>query len=366
MASEQSAGDSLPATFRACTYSKPGEIAIEIKDDVAMPVPGPGEVLVQLTHSGLCHSDLAVMMNSWKALPYPTQPGQIGGHEGVGSVVKLGTGSEKYRKLGERVGIKWTAYACGTCRSCLSGYETACSGGRKISGYYTPGTLAQYCPAPATYVTPIPDALESSAAAPMLCAGLTAYAALRKANVESGSSVAVLGAGGGLGHLAVQIAARGMGLRVIGIDHSSKKDLVLECGAEHFVGFDTVDDTVTAVKALSIDNGVNVALVVAGNNRAYGQALSMLAHHGKLVCVGMPEGEPVNLDGAAPSTIIAKELSIVGSSVGNRIDAVQVLEMAARGLVRPHYRIERMEKLQDLFTELAGGQVQGRLVVDLS
>ncbi|KAM3416018.1 hypothetical protein BST61_g9505 [Cercospora zeina] len=305
MASEQPAGDTLPATYRACTYSKPGEIAIEIKDDVAMPEPGPGEVLIRLTHSGLCHSDLAVMMNSWKALPYPTQPGQVGGHEGVGSVVKLGTGSDKYRRIGERVGIKWTAYACGTCT-------------------------------------------------------------LRKANVESGSSIAVLGAGGGLGHLAVQIAARGMGLRVIGIDHSGKKDLVLECGAEHFVGFDTVDDTVATVKGLSIDNGVNVALVVAGNNRAYGQALSMLAHHGKLVCVGMPERDPVGLDGAAPATIIAKELSIIGSSVGNRIDAVQVLEMAARGLVRPHCRIEKMEKLQDLFNELAAGQVQGRLVVDLS
>ena len=119
---------------------------------------------------------------------------------------------------------------------------------QKISGYYTPGTFQQYVLGPANYVTPIPEGLDSAAAAPMLCAGVTVYSALRKTNAEAGNWVVLLGAGGGLGHLAVQFSARGIGHRVIGIDHSSKKDVVLDSGAEHFIPVDGTDDLAAAVK----------------------------------------------------------------------------------------------------------------------
>ena len=147
----------------------------------------------------------------------------------------MGPGNEKSeRKVGDRVGIKWISAICGTCPACLSGHDGICFN-QKISGYFTPGTFQQYVLGPANYVTPIPESLPSDMAAPMLCAGVTVYSALRKSGAESGNWVALLGAGGGLGHLATQIASKGMGFRVIGIDAGSKKDFVLECGAEVFI-----------------------------------------------------------------------------------------------------------------------------------
>ena len=147
----------------------------------------------------------------------------------------MGPGTENSpRKVGDRVGIKWISAICGSCPACLSGHDGICFN-QQISGYYTPGTFQQYCLGPADYVTPIPDSLPSDMAAPMLCAGVTVYSALRKSSAESGNWVALLGAGGGLGHLAVQIASKGMGLRVIGIDAANKKDFVMQCGAEVFI-----------------------------------------------------------------------------------------------------------------------------------
>ena len=115
------------------------------------------------------------MMKTWSILPYPTQPGQVGGHEGVGSIVKLGPGAETSAvHVGDRVGIKWISGICGTCPACLEGVEGVCFN-QKISGYYTPGTFQQYVLGPANYVTPIPEGLEPAAAAPVLCAGVTVY-----------------------------------------------------------------------------------------------------------------------------------------------------------------------------------------------
>lgn len=175
----------------------------------------------------------------------------------------------------------------------------------------------------------------------------------------------VLGAGGGLGHFAVQIASRGMGAQVIGVDHSSKEELVRKSGAVGFVSFDRVDDAVAEVKS-GTGGGANVAFVVAGNNHAYGQALAMLRHGGKLLCVGVPEGEPQVIAGATPTTLIFKEISIVGSAVGNRLDAIEVLDLAARGLLDAPYRLEKMERLESVFDEMAKGTLQGRVVLEIA
>lgn len=128
----------------------------------------------------------------------PTQPGQVGGHEGVGRVVKFGPGADSGAiKLGDRVGIKWVNGICGSCPPCLGGHDGQCFG-QRISGYYTPGTFQQYVVGPADYVTPIPKDLPSDMAAPMLCAGVTAYSALRKSGAKSGDWIVLLGAGGGV------------------------------------------------------------------------------------------------------------------------------------------------------------------------
>lgn len=169
----------VPSHHKAIIYDKPGEISTKI-ETIETPKPGVGEVLINLTHSGVCHSDQAVMTNRWTWLPAPTQAGQVGGHEGVGKVVAFGPGAESSGlKIGDRVGIKWMAGVCGNCMPCLAGRDACCTSG-KISGYFTPGTFQQYALAPAHYVTPIPDGLASDLAAPLLCGGVTVYAGLKK------------------------------------------------------------------------------------------------------------------------------------------------------------------------------------------
>jgi propanol-preferring alcohol dehydrogenase len=237
---------------------------------------------------------------------------------------------------------------------------------QKISGYYTPGTFQQYVLSPANYVTPIPDALDSADAAPMLCAGVTVYSALRKSNAVAGNWVVLLGAGGGLGHLGVQFSARGIGHRVIGIDHSSKKDIVLESGAEHFIPVDGTDDIPAAVKQLTDGLGAHAVLVLTANNAAYASSLELLRFGGRVVCVGIPEGDPVPIKGALPGMMVAAGTSIVGSAVGDRKEAIETLEFAARGVVKTHYRLEKMDKLDSVFKEMDEGKLKGRVVLDLS
>jgi len=354
----------LPKKYKAAVYDKPGSISTKI-EELDMPEPGPGEVLINLTHTGVCHSDLGVMLNAWKTLPFPTQAGQVGGHEGVGKIVKMGAGTDNAAvKMGDRVGIKWMAGICEACEACRAGMDASCFSG-KVSGYYTPGTFQQYVLSPANYVTPIPDALSSDAAAPLLCAGVTVYAALRKTNADSGNFVVISGAGGGLGHLAVQFSARGIGHRVIGIDHSSKKDLVLESGAEHFIPVDGTDDLAEAVKNLTNGLGAHAVVVCTANNAAYAGSVDLLRFGGRVVCVGIPEGDLVPIQSANPSVLVAKALEIVGSAVGTRKQAIETMEFAARGIVKTHFRTEKMDKLTSVFEEMHKGELKGRVVLEL-
>ncbi|KAL9049149.1 MAG: hypothetical protein Q9162_007368 [Coniocarpon cinnabarinum] len=353
----------VPESHKAVVYDKPGELSVK-QDNIKTPEPGPGEVLIRLTHSGVCHSDMSVMLNAWSFLPAPTAQGQVGGHEGVGEVVKLGTGADANCKIGDRVGIKWLASACGGCNACLAGYDASCAN-MKISGYYTPGTFQQYAIGPAAYVTPIPKGLESAAAAPMLCGGVTTYSAIRKCGARPGQRIAVLGAGGGLGHIATQLAGRGFGLRVIGVDHSSKKDLVLSSGAEDFVAIDQVSDGPAEVQKITNGLGVKAVLVLTASQKAYDTAIGMLSVGGTLMAVGVPDRTVAPIAQAAPQTLVAKELSIKGIAVGDRQDAIECLDMAARGVVKMHYTTEKMENLKSVFEKMDKGELLGRVVLDL-
>ncbi len=216
-------------------------------------------------------------------------------------------------------------------------------------------------------MTPIPEGLSSPDAAPMLCAGVTTYAALRKSEAKSGQWVVIAGAGGGLGHIATQIGSKGMAMRIIGIDHGSKEKLVKDCGAEAFIDVTKHDDKTIEeeVKKITSGLGASAVIVCTASNKAYAQALSFLRFGGTLVCVGMPEGDLVPIAGAFPSKIITRQFRIVGSAVGNQREALEVLELAARGIVKTHYRIEKMEKLTEVFKEMADGKMYGRVVLNL-
>ncbi|KFG81540.1 alcohol dehydrogenase II [Metarhizium anisopliae] len=341
----------IPTTQKALVYDEPGTISTKVVD-LAVPDPGPGE---------------------WSTLPHPTPAGQVGGHEGVGKVFKLGPGAETAGlSVGDRVGVKWISSACGHCEPCQAGSDGLCFN-QKISGYYTPGTFQQYVTGPADYVTRIPEQLDSAEAAPLLCGGMTVYAALRRSQARSGQWVVVTGAGGGLGHLAVQLASRGMGLRVVGVDHASKADLVRSSGAEHFVDFtqfrkddDDAGAGITAhVKKLCGGLGAHAVIACTASNEAYAQALGFLRFNGTLVCVGLPEHAAVAIATASPGVMVANQFTICGSAVGNRRDAIETLDFAARGVIKSHVRVEKMSELTRVFEEMDQGKLQGRVVLEL-
>lgn len=221
-------------------------------------------------------------------------------------------------------------------------------------------------------MTPIPENLDSAQAAPLLCGGITVYSALQRSQAKSGHWVVITGAGGGLGHLAVQLASRGMGLRVVGVDHTSKADLIHSSGAEHFVDITQFpkDDKGAAiaahVKKLCGGLGAHAVIVCTDSNEAYAQALGFLRFNGNLVCVGIPEHAAVPIATATPGAMIAKQFTICGSAVGNRQDAIDTLDFAARGVIKSHVRVEKMSELTKVFEEMEQGKLQGRVVLDLS
>ncbi|KAK6369691.1 hypothetical protein LTS17_009597 [Exophiala oligosperma] len=308
----------------------------------------------------------------WTTLPEPTPKGQIGGHEGVGYIVKLGSETANSQlKLGDRVGIKWIADACGHCQACQAQSDGLCFN-QQISGYFFPGTFQQFVVSPAHYVTPIPDGLDSAQAAPILCAGLTVYSALKRCKAQSGQWVVIQGAGGGLGHLAVQLASRGIGLRVVGVDHPSKAELVLSCGAEHFVDVTQFpreaqgNAIVSHVRTLCDGLGAPAVIVCTASNEAYAQGLRFLRFNGTMVCVGMPEGGEQAIASASPGSLIANHYTITGSAVGTRQESIEALEFAARGTLKASIRIEPMEALTSIFRDMEQGRLQGRVVLDLT
>jgi propanol-preferring alcohol dehydrogenase len=208
-----------------------------------------------------------------------------------------------------------------------------------------PGTFQQYVTSDANYVTPIPDNLDSAEAAPLLCGGVTVFVALKKANLLPGQWVALSGAGGGLGHLAIQYA-KSFGLQVLAIDHGSKQDFCLKLGADAFIDFTKFDDEGLTSEAKSITGGgAHAVLVNNASTKVYDQALTLVRYGGTLVCVGIPDGEAHPIAKALPWYLIVNKLTIVGTVTGSRKDAIDCLAPAARGLVRTQLRIEPMGKL---------------------
>ncbi|KAI1852995.1 hypothetical protein JX265_012884 [Neoarthrinium moseri] len=357
-------------THNAIVYDSPGTVSLKVAK-VSTPTPGSGQVLLRLSHSGVCHSDFAVMTNAWQWLPDLGRNDQVGGHEGVGEVVQLGPGLEDGRvKVGDRVGVKWLASACLHCPACMTGLEGSCFT-PTISGYSVPGTFQEYVLAPANYVTPIPDGLASELAAPMLCGGVTVYSAFQKSRAKAGEWVVISGAGGGLGSLACEIGSRGMGLRILGIDSAEKETLARECGAEEFLPLDRFPRGAEGNQAMAEEvkritgGGAAAVLVVTAANAAYAQAIEFLKFHGTLVAVGVTPGEQVPIENCSANRLIVGQLTVTGSSVGNRKEAIEVLDMAARGIVKPKITIHRPSELKDIFTRMHSGELLGRAVLSL-
>lgn len=271
----------IPTTQTAAWVENPGPgCVLQIRHDVHVQQPAENEVLVKMECSGVCHSDCMCLEVAGKY-------SQIPGHEGIGKVVKLGPGVSN-DLLGKRVGVKWLYSACNNCTSCKKGRINHCANQRNTSRSVR-GTLQQYVVAHADFVTHIPAGVPSEVAAPLLCAGLSLAGAVSKLSpeIQPGEYVAIVGAGGGLGHIGVQIATS-KGYKVIAIDSGSEKEkLCKDMGAVAFIDY-AKQDTIQAVKDLTDGEGAHAIICVAGSERAYTQAPSLVRNFGVFVCVGLP------------------------------------------------------------------------------
>ncbi|KAG7115224.1 Alcohol dehydrogenase 2 like protein [Verticillium longisporum] len=347
---------------RAVVYLEPGTTKTAV---VELPIaePGPGEVLVKLHYSDVCHTDAAFCLNSFSTVP-PTAQGQIGGHEGAGEVVALGPGVTA-PAVGSFVGIKFAADACLTCGTTTASRAAIRRASRtQISGYTVPGTFQRFCTTPARYATPIPSGLDLASAAPLMCGGISVYTALRTAGLRVGDWVVISGAGGGLGHLGVQYA-KALGARVVAVDAGVKEALCRELGADDFVDFAAFasDADLAARIKEATGGGARIALMCSASSKSYGQCMSWLGFRGTVACLGIPDKEGALLPSIGD--MVTFEHRIIATKTGNRLEAKQCLELAAQGRVKTRYTLRRMESLTNIFEELESGKIQGRVVLDL-
>lgn len=285
---------------------------------------------------------------------------EIPGHEGVGHVVQLGAGVAD-ALLGKRVGIKWLWSACLACYSCKQGRVNHCAQ-QKNTGRNVWGTLQQYCVARADFVTLIPEGVASEVAAPLLCAGLSLAGAVSKLGpeVRPGDFVAIVGAGGGLGHIGVQYASV-KGYRVIAIDSGADKEaLCKEMGAVAFVDY-AKQDVVEAVRGLTDGEGAHGVICVAGSERAYMQAPDLVRNSGVFVCVGLPPD--TFMFPMSPIKIANRGLVIRGSSTGTNEQMDELLQLALDGKITPKIEVYDFAESPKIIQELQRFEVTGRKVV---
>jgi propanol-preferring alcohol dehydrogenase len=338
----------MQRTMKAAVVRKFREpLAIE---EVPLPMPGAGQILVTIVASGVCHTDLHAAGGDWPVKP--TLP-FIPGHEGVGYVSAIGPGVTCVKE-GDRVGVPWLHSACGACDHCLTGWETLCPAQRN-TGYTVNGAFAEYVVATAAFVAKIPDKLGFVDAAPILCAGVTTYKGLKETEVRPGQWVAISGIGG-LGHVAVQYA-KAMGMHVAAVDVGKDKlALARALGAEIAVDARSADP---AAELQHLVGGVHGALVTAVSPAAFRQAVGTLRSGGTCVFVGLPPGEL-----AAPIfDVVLKRLTLRGSSVGTRMDLKEALQIAADGRVQPTIELQPLAAINAAFTRLEQGTLRGRIVL---
>ena len=340
----------IPRTMQAAVVEKFGEPLVV--REVPVPEPGPGQALVKIIASGVCHTDLHAADGDWPVKPtLPFTPG----HEGAGVVIALGPGVT-HLKEGDRVGLAWLHSACGYCEFCLSGWETLCPE-QKNSGYSVNGSFAQYAVAQADYLGRIPQNLSFVDAAPILCAGVTTYKGLKETEARPGEWVVISGVGG-LGHVAIQYA-NAMGLHVAAVDLGPEKmALAKKLGAEVTIDAKTQDPPTEIQKQIGGAHGV---LVTAVSTIAFKQAIGMLRHGGTCVLNGLPPGEfPVPI-----FDVVLNRYTIRGSIVGTRMDLEEALKFAAEGKVKATIETQPLQSINDVFARLKNGKVNGRIVLGI-
>jgi propanol-preferring alcohol dehydrogenase len=318
-------------------------------DVVERPVAGPGEIVVRIEASGLCHTDIHAAHGDWPVKPtLPFTPG----HEGVGIVGEIGPGVTEVVP-GDRVAIPWLGYACGTCDYCVSGWETLCLE-QKNMGYSLDGSLAEYVKACGRYVVKVPLGVDPVDAAPLTCAGVTTYKAIKVAGTRPSDLVAVFGVGG-LGHLAIQYAAIAGG-RVVAVDLVDEKlALAKELGAEFTVNADERDPA----EAIQELGGADQAIALAVSPTSFAQAYRSLRRGGTLVFVALPAENEVSLP---IFETVLNGITVVGSIVGTRVDLREVFELHAAGKTRVITETRSLGDVNEAMADVEAGRVPARIV----
>lgn len=323
--------------------------------DVEIPKPGEEEVLIKVEVCGVCHSDLHVADGDWKQLAGIVKRPLILGHEIVGRVVEVGSGSRNV-SIGDRVGVPWIHWTCGQCEFCLEGNENLCTR-QRITGVTVDGGYAEFVKAPASHVVTIPANLSPEQAAPLLCAGVTVHRALKRSHISTGQRLAVFGVGG-LGHLAVQIG-REMGADVIAVDISEEKlTLARSMGATRAINAASEN----VVKAIRAAGGAHVALVASAAKQAYDNAFYCVRPSGTLLVVGLPAQDL----SFPPIMMAAGEVQVLATAVGTRKDLGEILALGSAGKVHCEVTIRPLSEANDVLERMRRGEIRGRVALRIT
>jgi D-arabinose 1-dehydrogenase-like Zn-dependent alcohol dehydrogenase len=310
-----------------------------------LPQPGPGEV--RLTACGVCHSDETAKNGGWGVKAYPLIPG----HEVAGVIDALGPGVDDWR-IGQRVGVGWFGGQCGHCGPCRQGAFMACRN-PQIPGVTRDGGYAEAMTVSARALALIPNDLSAVDAAPMLCAGVTTYNALKRAGLTAGDLVAVLGIGG-LGHLALQFAAR-MGFRVVAVGRGRDKEaLALKLGAGSYIDSETED----LAKALNAQGGAKAVISTVTGAAPLNASIDGLTFDGKLMVLGVPH-DPI----VVPAYLLLRGRSIQGSAGGTAIESEATMAFSRLAGVAPMIETLPLERAAEAYERMLSGQARFRMVL---
>jgi D-arabinose 1-dehydrogenase-like Zn-dependent alcohol dehydrogenase len=334
--------------MKSAQISRPGGDFEIVEREI--PNPGAGEIRIKVQACGVCHSDVFTKEGWWPGIKYPRVPG----HEVAGIVDQLGPGVTGWRE-GQRVGVGWHGGHDGTCLQCRRGDFGNCRN-LKISGISYDGGYQQYMVAPVEALTAMPEGLSDVEAAPLLCAGITTYNALRHSGALPGDLVAVLGIGG-LGHLGIQFAAK-FGFKVAAIGRGSESEpLARKLGASLYID----NKSTNAAEALQKLGGAQVILATAPSSKAMSDVFEGLAPNGKLMVVGA-SSDPIQV---TPVQLIMGSRTIQGWASGTPTDAEDTLRFAELSGVRPMIETYPLERAAEAYARMMSGDAQFRVVLTM-
>ena len=335
--------------MRAVQVSRPGGPLEVVEREI--PEPGPGTVRIKVEACGICHSDSVTVEGLWPGIQFPRVPG----HEVIGVVDALGAAVPEFT-VGQRVGVGWHGGNCGYCNACRRGDFFGCQSYTAVTGVTYDGGYAEYMVAPAAAVAAAPEGLSPAEAAPLMCAGVTTFNALRNSGARSGDLVAVLGLGG-LGHLGVQYAAK-MGFRTVVIARGKDKEpLARQLGAWRYIDSQTQDPA----KELSALGGATVILATVTAADAMNAAIGGLGLNGTFLVVGAAGDLTVS-----PLLLILGKRSVKGWYSGTSIDSEDALGFSLLTGVRSMNEVYPLANVAEAYQRMMSGKARFRVVLQMS